>query len=40
MDQKIIDYKQDDNSKTEDSIIMKIAKVVTVLVVLYVIIFY
>ena len=39
MEQRVIDYKPDDGSK-EDSTFMKIAKLVTVLVVLYVIIFY
>ena len=40
MEQQILDYKPDDGSKPEDSTLMKITKLVTVLAVLYVIIFY
>jgi hypothetical protein len=40
MEEKILDFKPEDDAKPETSIIMRVAKLVTLLVVLYVIIFY
>ncbi len=40
MEQNVLDCSSDDGSKPEDTLIMKIAKLITLLLVLYAIIFY
>ena len=40
MEKRLLDYNQDDDVKPDNSIIMKIAKLITLLLVLYAIIFY